>query len=156
MAGKVPAVAGDLLRDEAIVGQVVVEGADDVVAIPPGIREVDVPFFPGRFAETGHIQPMPPPAFAVVWAGQSAIEHGVVGVEGGEQSVDLLGHPGHGLFGRHAAVRDRAAKHPLEGSHRGQLLGAEGVAKGRHPAVDGLVRVPVGAPTRVQETLGAQ
>ena len=35
-------IAGDLLGDKAVVGRVVVEGIDDVVAVPPGMRIADV------------------------------------------------------------------------------------------------------------------
>ena len=35
-------VAGEVLGQEAVVGDVGVEGTDDVVAVPPGVRDVGV------------------------------------------------------------------------------------------------------------------
>src|SRR5579885_2644567 len=56
-------VGGELLDEELVVGQVVVEGADDVVAIGPGpgelsLLEEDIALGVG---EAGHVEPVPAP-----------------------------------------------------------------------------------------------
>ena len=88
------AIGGDLLGDEAIVGDVVVEGPDHVVAIGvrigiPALFHEDVAL---RIGITGHIEPVPPPALAVAGAGQEPIDDlgEGVGIEVGLERRDLL------------------------------------------------------------------
>ena len=64
-------IAGNLLLDELVPWLVVVHRANDVVAIAPGIRPHAVGFREAiRVCVTHHIQPMPCPAFAIVFRGQ--------------------------------------------------------------------------------------
>ena len=58
-AGVGQEVAGDLLADEPVVGQVVVEGPDDVVPIAPGVGNIIIPLVPVRLREPDHVQPVP-------------------------------------------------------------------------------------------------
>ena len=80
-------VGGELLMNEAVEGEVGVEGADDVVAVGVGVGEAafgvadEVALGVGV---AGDVEPVAAPAFAVAGAGEEAV-HGasVRGVEGG-------------------------------------------------------------------------
>ena len=77
VAPKVHFVRSELFEDKPVVRLVVVERLDDVIAKSPRIR------INGTFAApielalrvrvTGHVEPVPPPAFAVVGRGQQAV-----------------------------------------------------------------------------------
>ncbi len=84
-------VGGDLEEEELVVGEVLVEGADDPVAVGVSVDEaallagVDVAFGVGV---AGDIEPVAAPAFAVVGAVEEAIDEafdggGVEGIAGG-------------------------------------------------------------------------
>ena len=83
-------VAGDLFADELVVGEVAVEGVDDVVAVAPGIAEGDVFIEAVGVGVAGDIEPVAAPAFAVVRGIQEAVDDAgegvgrVVGEEGGD------------------------------------------------------------------------
>ena len=62
-------VAGDLLANETVIGQVRVERADNVVAVGPRVRAFRVHFKAVRVRIAHHIQPVLRPAFAVVRRG---------------------------------------------------------------------------------------
>src|SRR5262249_54643043 len=87
-------VAGQLLRQEAVIRQVVVEGLDNVIAVAPGLwpwairREVAV-----RVGVAGDIEPVAPPALAVGGRGEQAIDKALVGVRAliSEEVVALRG-----------------------------------------------------------------
>ena len=64
--GLIQLVAGNLLHDELVIGLVLVEGVDDIVAIAPCFRDVIVVLISRAVGVTGHIQPEPGPPFAVV------------------------------------------------------------------------------------------
>ena len=66
-AGEV--VAGELLLDELGVGEVLVERIDDPVAIRPGIgiARVDLRHPVACVTVAGNIEPVPSPAFTVMW-----------------------------------------------------------------------------------------
>ena len=59
-------VAGDLLLQEAVVGQVGVERLDDVVAEPPSIELVVVEFVTVGLGPAHQVQPVSPPALPVM------------------------------------------------------------------------------------------
>ena len=59
-------IAGDLLFYENVEGFVLVQRADHVVAIHPGIRTVVVVLKAIGICITRHVQPVPAPAFAIV------------------------------------------------------------------------------------------
>ena len=69
-------VAGNLLLDEAVVGQVVVEGADEPVPIPPALR-IEPWLKTVRLILTVacDVQPVPRLPLAVMRAGQQVIHH---------------------------------------------------------------------------------
>jgi hypothetical protein len=57
-------VARDLLFEELVIGFVVVEGLDDVVAVTPGIGVGDIDFFAAAFPVTSDVKPVAGPALA--------------------------------------------------------------------------------------------
>ncbi len=68
-------VAGDLLLDEAIVGLVVIEGADHVIAIAPGVRPVLIEFEAIGVGVANHVQPLRGPALAIMRRREQAIDY---------------------------------------------------------------------------------
>ena len=83
-------VAGELLDEELVVGFVVVEGADDVVAVAPGVAVGDVFVHAVGVGVAGDVEPVAGPARAVLGRGEEAVDEvaegvgGVVGEEGGD------------------------------------------------------------------------
>ncbi len=73
-------VAGDLLAEELVVGFIVVEGIDDVVAIAPGVGDGEVGGLAGRVGIAHDIEPVPSPALTVVRRGQQPIDQPFVSV----------------------------------------------------------------------------
>ncbi len=129
-------VAGDLLLHEAVVGLVVVEGVDHVVAIAPGIGTRSSALKPSLSAIARQVEPVPPPALAVLRRGEQAVDHFVVGVG------RVVGDEGGDLFGsrRQAGeVEGGAAQQcDLIGGRGGlDLLGFE---LGENELVDGIAR----------------
>ena len=58
-------VSGDLFAHELIVGQIAIEGLDDVIAIAPGVGVAMVFIGTGGICVAGDIHPVPAPTFAV-------------------------------------------------------------------------------------------
>src|SRR5437763_1561992 len=67
-------VASELFEDKPRVRRIVVEAADDVVAIGPGIGAEGVHLVAVALGEAGDVEPVPRPALAVVWTLQQAVE----------------------------------------------------------------------------------
>ncbi len=63
-------IAGELFGDEAVVRLVIVERADDVVAIAPGVIAVRIVLEAIGFGEAHDVEPMLSPSLAVVRAGE--------------------------------------------------------------------------------------
>ena len=59
-------IAGNLLADKSIIGQVLVEGPDDIVPITPGIQLVIVIFVAVGLRKPHQVQPVSGPSFPVV------------------------------------------------------------------------------------------
>ena len=91
---RVQLIAGELFLDEAIPGLVGVEGADDIIAVAPGVRadRIRVGVAVG-VGVAGDVEPMAGPAFAVCRRGEQAFDEFGVGVGRG------VGDEGGG-FGR--------------------------------------------------------
>ena len=89
-------IAGDLLLDEAVIGLVLVERLDDVIAVAPGIRPRLVALESFAFGVAGEIQPVPRPAFAIVRRSEQAVDHLFVRVGRfvGDEGVDFFGRGG--------------------------------------------------------------
>ena len=86
-------VARHVLPDEAVVGEVLVEGADQVVAV--AIREGDlrVPLGAVGVGVADDVHPVPRPALAEVGGGEQAVHEALVGVgpRVGLEAPELLG-----------------------------------------------------------------
>ncbi len=87
-------VAGDLQAHELIVRHVGIERLDDEIAIVIGVGPVPVERVAVALGETGQVEPVPRPAFAVMRAGQQAVDQPFVGRSGplalGDESLDFL------------------------------------------------------------------
>ena len=77
----------------SVVGLVAVEGADDVVAIAPGVGAVRVVLEAVGVGVADDVEPVAAPALAVVRRGEQAVDEFLVGVGRlvGEEGVDLFG-----------------------------------------------------------------
>ena len=80
-------VAGDLFGEEGVVRLVLVERADHVVAVSPGIGAVEVVLEAVGVGVARNIEPVPAPTFAVVRRGEQPIDEafpalGVIGRSG--------------------------------------------------------------------------
>ena len=70
---RVERIAGQLFFDEAGVGLVVVEGADDIVAIWPSVEPELVLVVTVGVAVVDDVEPVTTPAFAIAGGGQEAV-----------------------------------------------------------------------------------
>jgi hypothetical protein len=77
--GLVEKAAGDLLADELVVGFVVEEGLDDVVAIGPGVEAFVVALAAIGFAEADKLEPVAGVAFGVARRLKEEVDGGFVG-----------------------------------------------------------------------------
>ena len=88
-------IGGDLELDEAVVGEILVEGADEPVAVGvgEGVAVVAVEVVALGVGVAGDVHPVPCPAFAIGGAGEEFIDDcppgGVVGR--GFEALDLIG-----------------------------------------------------------------
>src|SRR5262249_54128613 len=73
-------VAGELFLDEAIIGLVAVEGADDVIAVAPGIGSRVVGLETVALGVAGEVKPPRCLALSVLRGTQQAIDEPLVGV----------------------------------------------------------------------------
>ena len=73
-------IAGEMFADELVVGQVAVEGANEIVTVTPGHRQFRIALAAVRFAIAHQIHPMPRPALAETRRGQQPIHYFRVGL----------------------------------------------------------------------------
>ena len=81
-------IAGNLLADELVVGQVVVERLHDPVAILPGVGDPIIELVSPRLAIPRHVEPVPREPLAIVGRGEELVD---VVVEG--MRVGIRSHP---------------------------------------------------------------
>ena len=67
-------VARDMLPDEAVVGHVGVEGANQIVAVAPGLRDGRVAFAAMRVGVADEVHPVAGEVLAVAGRGQQAVD----------------------------------------------------------------------------------
>ena len=86
-------IAGELLEHEAVERLVGIQRANDIIAIGPRIFAQGVDFVSVALAEADHVEPMPPPLFAIMRRGKQPIDEPLVSVGRivGEKRGDLLG-----------------------------------------------------------------
>ena len=68
-------ITGKLLNHELVIGLVVVEGPDHIVAIPPGVRLVAVPLKAVGVGIANQIEPVPGPLLTVVGRVKQPVDH---------------------------------------------------------------------------------
>ena len=73
-------IPGQLLGDEAVVGQVAVEGVDHIVSVAPGVWVAMVLVQPGRIGVARNVEPVSPPALAVARTGEQPVDEALVPV----------------------------------------------------------------------------
>ena len=90
-------IGGELFDDELVVGFVVVEGFDDIVAVGPSVGVTVIHFAVISFTANGigvasGIEPVAAPAFAVGWGSEEAIDDAGEGLWGdiGDEVADFL------------------------------------------------------------------
>ena len=146
-------VAGDLLAQELVVGLVVVEGVDDVVAVPPRVVAAVVLLEPRRVGVAGHVHPVPAPALAVVRRVEQALDQPLPGTSllVGQELVDLLegrGQAGEVEIGpahEGQGIGPRPRRHPrlAAGGVEEAVDGVLVVGRGRHRRLGGEPERPV-------------
>ena len=126
-------VAGNLLLDEALIGLVRIERADDVVAIRPGVIPAFVLVVAVCVAVVHDIQPVAAPAFAITRRSQQPVNEPLVGA--GATIVDEIIH----LFGcrRQAMQIESHAPNERAPVGRGRRLEALGFKGGEDKGIDG-------------------
>src|SRR5438067_11780669 len=72
-------VAGDLFLDKAIVALVVIERADDIIAVRPSVIAAFVLVVTMRVAVVDDVEPVPTPALAVARRGEEPVDQVLVG-----------------------------------------------------------------------------
>ena len=72
-------IAEDMFLDKGIVGEILVEGADDVISIAPGFVLVEIEFVAVRFGEAHEIEPVAGPAFPITGRGEKTVDNLLVG-----------------------------------------------------------------------------
>ena len=60
-----PFITGDLFSNEAVVGLVLIEGPDDVIAVAPGLPFFTIPLIAIALSKSNNIQPMTPPPLPI-------------------------------------------------------------------------------------------
>lgn len=68
-------VAGEVFTNELMVGFILIEGIDDVVAEAPGVGKDERASAAGGLGEAGDIEPMAAPAFSKFRAGEEGVDH---------------------------------------------------------------------------------
>ena len=68
-------ITGKLLNHELVIGLVVVEGLDHIVAVPPGVWLVAVSFKTVGVGIANQIEPVPGPLLAIVRRGKQPVDY---------------------------------------------------------------------------------
>ena len=89
-------VAGELLKEKPIVGEIAVEGVDHPVAIRPGMVAERVVFIAPRVGVADDVEPVLRPAFAVSRRREQPVDEGLDGLRArvGDERLDLVGGGG--------------------------------------------------------------
>ena len=84
-------VSGELLPDELVVGPVLVEGPDDVVAVAVHVGTELVPLVSVRVCVADDVEPVPRPVLAVARTREEALDESLVGARKsiGKEGIDF-------------------------------------------------------------------
>jgi len=90
---RTPLVASELLEQEAVIGFVIVEGANDVIAVTPGIVAVRVVLETIGLGKADNVEPVLAPVLPIVRIGEQALDQILPGVRGavGDERRNLGG-----------------------------------------------------------------
>ena len=134
--GRAHQVARDVLGQEPVVGDVGVEGADDVVAIAPGVGDGRVELVSSGLSKTDQVEPVPRPALAESWRGEQPIDQPLAGVGRGvrHERIDHL------RGGRQARQVERDPTREGARAGIGGRLEALGFERGEHEPIDRVAR----------------
>ena len=66
-------VCGELLLHKSLPGFILVERSDHIIAKPPGMRAMDIVLKTMRVGKMNRVEPVPRPAFSILWRGQQPI-----------------------------------------------------------------------------------
>ena len=93
VAGALQQVAGQVLPNQLVVGNVGVQGADQVIAVAPRLGQIRIALAPVRLGVTHQIHPVPRPALAEVGRLQQAVHDRLEGLgrSVGGEGFDLRG-----------------------------------------------------------------
>jgi hypothetical protein len=147
-------VAGELLLEEAVVGLVVGERADDVVAVRPGVGAVAVLLVAVGFGVADEVQPVAAPALAVARVGEEALDLLLVGVgrrvllerlelrRRGRQAVEVEAEPAQQRAAVGFRTGDQALGLQFRVDEAVDLVARERIRGGRDDVLHGLERPP--------------
>ena len=90
--GRRQEIARKLFGQELVVGEILVEGIDDIVAIPPGVTHDGVGVVGGRFGVTHEIEPVSAPTLAVVARLEQPIDNRLISLRRrvGQKGIDFF------------------------------------------------------------------
>ena len=134
-------VAGHLEHEEAIVGKIGVQRAHDPVAIAPGVRPFGVELESIGVGVVSQVEPVLPPAHAVLRTGEQAIDQTLVGVRAlvGQKRRDLIGR------WRPSGQVERDASYQCDTACRRRMPQAQLFELGQDESID-RVRAPSAIP----------
>ncbi len=91
-AGVREQVSGDLLANELIVGNVLVESTDHIVAVAPRADDLVVPLISAGLGEANEVEPVPRPLLAELRRVEEPIDEPLIGVGRGivDEAADLF------------------------------------------------------------------
>ena len=67
-------IPGNVLKNEAVIGLILVKGIYHIVPVPPDFRLIPIAFIPVGFRIAHQVEPVPAPFFPVVWRGKQAVD----------------------------------------------------------------------------------
>ena len=131
-------VAGQLEHEEPIVREIGVQRADDPVAIAPGVGPFGVELESIGVGVMSQVEPVLPPAHAVLRTGKQAVDQTLVGVRTlvGQERSDLFGRrrPAGQVESDAADQRDTACRRRMAQTQLFELAEDEPIDRVLHPA----------------------
>ena len=112
-------IAGELFADELVVGDVGIEGADEVIAVAPSLRDGWIAFAAMRVGVADEIHPVTGEVFAVARRGQQAVD------DFGEGLRRDVGFERGDLRGRRGQAREHIGRATEEGGLVGRHRGSD-------------------------------
>ena len=73
-------VTGKLLENKSVIRLILIEGLDDVIAIPPDELLILIPLIALRLCIPDHIEPVAPPSLTILGTAQEAVHNTGIGL----------------------------------------------------------------------------